>query len=138
MLTTTDLVRGNNAYFVATGVTDGEVLRGVRFAQDLADHPVAVHAIEQRRGPHHRDQAPAQYLDPGPVDPELAPGARRDDRNRHRRPPEPSRTRRPKITAPPSRFRSWLLEGLIDKKGSHPGPDKVAGRPRTSRTPGGR
>jgi hypothetical protein len=29
------------------------------------------------------------------------------------------------ITAPPSRLRSWLLEGLIDKKGSHPGPGKV-------------
>ena len=26
----------NNAYFVATGVTDGEVLRGVRYASDLA------------------------------------------------------------------------------------------------------
>jgi fructose-1,6-bisphosphatase II len=36
VLTTTDLVRGNNAYFVATGITDGEVLRGVRFAKDLA------------------------------------------------------------------------------------------------------
>jgi fructose-1,6-bisphosphatase II len=36
VLTTTDLVRGNNAYFVATGVTDGEVLRGVRYASDLA------------------------------------------------------------------------------------------------------
>ena len=70
VLTTTDLVRGNNAYFVATGVTDGEVLRGVRYAQDLADHPIAVHAIEQRRGPHHRDQASTEYVDPGPVDPE--------------------------------------------------------------------
>ena len=36
VLTTTDLVRGNNAYFVATGVTDGEVLRGVRYSADLA------------------------------------------------------------------------------------------------------
>jgi fructose-1,6-bisphosphatase II len=36
VLTTTDLVRGNNVYFVATGVTDGEVLRGVRYAPDLA------------------------------------------------------------------------------------------------------
>ena len=36
VLTTTDLVRGDNAYFVATGVTDGEVLRGVRYAADQA------------------------------------------------------------------------------------------------------
>ncbi len=36
VLTTEDLVRGNNAYFVATGITDGEVLRGVRHAPDLA------------------------------------------------------------------------------------------------------
>jgi fructose-1,6-bisphosphatase II len=36
VLTTTDLVRGNNAYFIATGVTNGEVLRGVRFASDMA------------------------------------------------------------------------------------------------------
>jgi fructose-1,6-bisphosphatase II len=36
VLTTTDLVHGNNVYFVATGVTDGEVLRGVRYAPDQA------------------------------------------------------------------------------------------------------
>lgn len=36
VLTTIDLVKGNNAYFVATGVTDGEVLRGVRYAADQA------------------------------------------------------------------------------------------------------
>jgi fructose-1,6-bisphosphatase II len=31
VLHTDDLVRGNNAFFVATGVTDGELLRGVRY-----------------------------------------------------------------------------------------------------------
>jgi fructose-1,6-bisphosphatase II len=31
VLTTEDLVGGNNAFFVATGVTDGELLRGVRY-----------------------------------------------------------------------------------------------------------
>jgi len=36
VLTTTDLVHGPNTYFVATGVTDGDVLRGVRYAADLA------------------------------------------------------------------------------------------------------
>ena len=32
VLTTDDLVRGDNAFFAATGVTDGELLRGVRFS----------------------------------------------------------------------------------------------------------
>jgi fructose-1,6-bisphosphatase II len=31
VLTTNDLVQGDNAFFAATGVTDGELLRGVRF-----------------------------------------------------------------------------------------------------------
>ncbi len=44
VLTTTDLVRGNNAYFVATGVTDGEVLRGVRYAADSA----VTHSLSMR------------------------------------------------------------------------------------------
>ncbi len=33
-LTTTDLVSGDNVFFAATGVTDGALLRGVRFEQD--------------------------------------------------------------------------------------------------------
>ncbi len=36
VLATDDLVHGNNAYLVATGVTSGELLRGVRFARDTA------------------------------------------------------------------------------------------------------
>jgi fructose-1,6-bisphosphatase II len=31
VLTTRDLVSGENVFFVATGVTDGELLRGVRY-----------------------------------------------------------------------------------------------------------
>ncbi|MGQ0467770.1 MAG: class II fructose-bisphosphatase [Sporichthyaceae bacterium] len=31
VLTTDDLVRGDNSFFVATGITDGELLRGVRY-----------------------------------------------------------------------------------------------------------
>jgi fructose-1,6-bisphosphatase II len=31
VLTTEDLVRGDNVFFVATGITDGELLRGVRY-----------------------------------------------------------------------------------------------------------
>ena len=36
VLSTDDLVHGNNAYLAATGVTSGELLRGVRFARDTA------------------------------------------------------------------------------------------------------
>jgi fructose-1,6-bisphosphatase II len=31
VLTTEDLVRGNNCFFAATGITDGELLRGVQY-----------------------------------------------------------------------------------------------------------
>ena len=34
VLATDDLVRGDNAFFVATGITDGELLRGVRYRAD--------------------------------------------------------------------------------------------------------
>jgi fructose-1,6-bisphosphatase II len=35
-LTTDDLVKGNNVYFAATGITDGALLRGVRFSPEGA------------------------------------------------------------------------------------------------------
>ncbi|MGV9455659.1 class II fructose-bisphosphatase [Streptomyces sp. NPDC003635] len=36
VLTTEDLVTGENVFFVATGITDGELLRGVRYRSDSA------------------------------------------------------------------------------------------------------
>jgi fructose-1,6-bisphosphatase II len=36
VLTTDDLVRGNNCFFAATGITDGELLRGVRYERNGA------------------------------------------------------------------------------------------------------
>jgi fructose-1,6-bisphosphatase II len=36
VLSVDDLVRGDNVFFAATGVTDGELLRGVRYGQDTA------------------------------------------------------------------------------------------------------
>jgi fructose-1,6-bisphosphatase II len=33
VLTTDDLVQGNNAFFAATGITDGELLKGVQYHQ---------------------------------------------------------------------------------------------------------
>jgi fructose-1,6-bisphosphatase II len=34
VLTTEDLVRGDDIFFCATGITDGELLRGVRYFTD--------------------------------------------------------------------------------------------------------
>jgi fructose-1,6-bisphosphatase II len=36
VLTTSDLVSGENVFFVATGITDGELLRGVRYRAETA------------------------------------------------------------------------------------------------------
>ena len=36
ILTTDDLVRGDNCFFAATGITDGEMLRGVHYSGDAA------------------------------------------------------------------------------------------------------
>ena len=36
VLTTDDLVRGNNCFFAATGITDGELLRGVHYGANGA------------------------------------------------------------------------------------------------------
>jgi fructose-1,6-bisphosphatase II len=36
VLTTDDLIAGENVFFVATGITDGELLRGVRYASETA------------------------------------------------------------------------------------------------------
>jgi fructose-1,6-bisphosphatase II len=36
VLTTNDLVMGDNCFFAATGVTDGELLRGVRYERTRA------------------------------------------------------------------------------------------------------
>jgi fructose-1,6-bisphosphatase II len=36
VLTTDDLVQGDNCFFAATGVTDGDILHGVRFTSSEA------------------------------------------------------------------------------------------------------
>ena len=55
-LTQDDLVTGDDCFFSATGVTDGDVLQGVRYrgARD-GDDRVARHALALGHGaPHHR------------------------------------------------------------------------------------
>ena len=121
VLTTMDLVKGNNAYFVATGITDGEVLRGVRYAPNLAitqslsmrSSSGAVRTIETKHRLSTSTLIPAAQDRPhrnrGP-----------DDRHRNRRTGRP-RSRRPK----PSRFRAWLLEGLVRSPAHQDGPGKI-------------
>ena len=131
-------MRGNNVYFVATGVTDGEVLRGVRYSQDQAvtqslsmrSSSGAVRTIETK----HR--LSTSTLVP-PARSRSHRGAPPDDRHRDQptggRPPAPTTARNRAAQPVPV----LAAEGLIDKKGSHPGPGKAAGRAR-ARIPGGR
>jgi fructose-1,6-bisphosphatase II len=44
VLTTDDLVSGDNVFFAATGVTDGALLRGVRFEP----HRIVTHSLSMR------------------------------------------------------------------------------------------
>ena len=53
--TTDDLVSGDNVFFVATGITDGELLRGVRYrGGGRATTSVAGHAVASRHDPADR------------------------------------------------------------------------------------
>ena len=45
MLTTDDLVQGDNCFFAATGITDGELLKGVHYDAERRHHAVAGHAL---------------------------------------------------------------------------------------------
>lgn len=78
VLTTRDLVSGENVFFCATGVTDGDLLKGVRFFGG-GRHPVHRDAIEVRHGPddrpYHRLSSSTntpRWISPGTV-PRLTP-----------------------------------------------------------------
>ena len=45
-----DIVKGDDAYFVATGVTDGELLRGVQYKGNIGNHSFDCHP-RQNQGP---------------------------------------------------------------------------------------
>ena len=45
MLTTDDLVGGDDVFFAATGVTTGALLRGVRYTPRRSGHRVDRHAL---------------------------------------------------------------------------------------------
>ena len=53
-----DIVKGDDAYFVATGVTDGELLRGVQYKGDMGiTHSIVIHgksrSIRYIEGQYH-------------------------------------------------------------------------------------
>lgn len=61
MLTVDDLVSGDDAFFVMTGITDGELLHGVRYGRDRAVTDSLVMrprsgTIRQVRSTHHLDR----------------------------------------------------------------------------------
>ena len=54
VLHTDDLVSGENVFFVATGITDGELLRGVRYRVGDRDDVLAGDALEVGHDPADR------------------------------------------------------------------------------------
>ena len=55
-----DIVKGDDAYFVATGVTDGELLRGVQYKGDIGiTHSIVIHgksrSIRYIEGQYHME-----------------------------------------------------------------------------------
>ena len=57
VLSTDDLVTGDDCFFVATGITDGELMQGVRYRAGGAHHALAGDALAQRHDP--LDHAPS-------------------------------------------------------------------------------
>ena len=60
VLTTDDLVTGDDCFFVATGITDGELMRGVRYRAGGCTTAVAGDALAQRHDPLDHLRAPAR------------------------------------------------------------------------------
>jgi fructose-1,6-bisphosphatase II len=61
VLTTTELVTGENIFFVATGITDGELMEGVRYTPwGLTTHSIVMRSrtgtIREIRSEHRRDR----------------------------------------------------------------------------------
>ena len=58
-----DLVSGDDVFFAATGISDGELLRGVRYWGDGAGHAEPGDAFEVGDDPHGRRDAPLDEAD---------------------------------------------------------------------------
>ena len=59
VLTTDDLVTGDDCFFVATGITDGELMRGRALPRRRRHDPLAGDALAQRHDPLDHLRAPA-------------------------------------------------------------------------------
>ena len=59
VLTTDDLVRGDNVFFVATGITNGELMRGVRYRAGGGGDLLDRHARQERHDPQSGKRAQA-------------------------------------------------------------------------------
>ena len=59
VLGTDDLVKGDNCFFAATGITDGELLKGVHFSRQHRVDAVPGHAVQVGHRPPHQRPAPA-------------------------------------------------------------------------------
>ena len=59
ILTTDELVNGDDCFFVATGITDGDLMSGVRYRAGRLHHRLARDALAQRHHPLHQERAPA-------------------------------------------------------------------------------
>ena len=60
VLTTDDLVPGDNCFFAATGITDGELLQGRPLRRRRRHHPVAGHALAVGHGAPDQRPPPAR------------------------------------------------------------------------------
>ncbi|CAM5504503.1 hypothetical protein SALBM311S_08288 [Streptomyces alboniger] len=65
VLTTDDLVSGENVFFVATGITDGELLRGVRYRSETATTDSIV--MRSKSGTVRRIDSEHRLADCGPT-----------------------------------------------------------------------
>ena len=65
VLSTRDLVSGDDIFFAATGVTSGELLQGVRYTPNACS-PYPVDALEVGRGEDRRRPPPRASLQPDP------------------------------------------------------------------------
>ena len=91
VLSTDDLVTGDDCFFVASGITDGELMKGVHFRARRRDLAVAGDALAQRHGAADHQRAPVREARRLLGDADRCSGQRPGVRRRRRSGPPPSR-----------------------------------------------
>ena len=103
VLSTDDLVRGENCFFVATGITDGELLQGRPLPRRRGDDPLAGDALQERHHPADREPSPASAsCAPTARSTPASPRERRSERGAHARPRRGAHRRRSAAPTAPS------------------------------------